>query len=392
MNENQQLALIHDEFPLEEGLCYLNHAAVAPWPKRTADAVTKFAAENSQVGAENYPTWLRVEKQLRDNLTEIIGAASPDEIALAKSTSEALSFVAYGLDWQGGDEVILCDQEFPSNRIVWESLQEKFGVHIVVVAVNNKQSPEQAIFNAISAKTRLVTVSSVQYGTGLRLNTTLLGNELKRRKILFCVDAIQSLGVCPIDVQRDNIDFLMADGHKWLLGPEGLAVFYVKRNRQDMLKLNEYGWHMVKHRGDYSKKNWEIANDATRFECGSPNMLAIHALNASLQLILEIGIPTIEKLVRSHLHFLRKKLSGLPNLTFITEADDERIAGILTIRINGLDAELIQKSLVRQRVICAYRGGGIRFSPHFYTSRSDLEKAAGTLKSCIFSLLKDAQS
>ena len=383
MLSKHQNSLLTEEFPLDEEICYLNHAAVAPWPQKTAEAVIQFAEENRRFGAKNYPKWMAIETQLRQKLKTLIGAQSVDEIALTKSTSEALSFVAYGISWHPGDEVILCDQEFPSNRIVWESLKEKFGVRTVIVNITDSDSPEQAILSAITPRTRLVTVSSVQYGTGLKLKTQLLGQELKPRNILFCVDAIQSLGVCPIDVQKDGIDFLMADGHKWLLGPEGLAVFYIRQNCLNTLSLNEYGWHMIKDRGDYSKKTWEIADDATRFECGSPNMIAIHALNASLGLILDIGLRTIEEAVAEHLEYLRLRLQSIPGIELITKMDKDRTAGILTFTINHGDVESVQKSLVKKGVICAYRGGGIRFSPHFYTSRKVLDRAIASLISCM---------
>jgi selenocysteine lyase/cysteine desulfurase len=228
-----------------------------------------------------------------------------------------------------------------------------------------------------------VSLSSVQYGTGLKLNLKPIGIELKKRNVLFCVDAIQSVGICPINAEEDGIDFLMADGHKWMLGPEGLALFYVRKDTQKLLSLTEYGWHMVKNRGDYKRKSWQVAEDATRFECGSPNMLAAHALNASLGLILEVGVEKIAGMINDNIRFLCEELSKIRSIRFISNASEHRTAGILTFTIESHDAEEIQSMLMKKGVICAYRGGGIRFSPHFYTSTKTLTNAVKILNNII---------
>ena len=224
MADNLQ-QLIRREFPLRDDVHYLNHAAVSPWPRRTADAVCRFARENAEQGSLEYATWLRVESDLREQLRRLLNASSADDIALLKNTSEALSVVAHGVDWRDGDNVVISDQEFPSNRIVWESLAGH-GVRVREVDLAAGPDPEQALIGACDQRTRLLAISSVQYGTGLRTDLERLGQRCREREILFCVDAIQSLGTLPMDVKRNHADFVMADGHKWMLGPEGLAVFY----------------------------------------------------------------------------------------------------------------------------------------------------------------------
>ncbi len=370
---------LQTEFPLDAGLCYLNHAAVAPWPQRAADAVTRFARENATHGASQYPRWLKQDHQLRRNLARLINAPSPDDIALVKNTSEALSIVAWGLDWHSGDEVVITDQEFPSNRIVWESLA-RIGVKTVVAPLLAGETPEAAVENCITERTRLVSVSSVQYGTGLRLDIASLGHHCRQRDVLFCVDAIQSIGAAPTDVQALPVDFTMADGHKWMLGPEGLAMLYVRPDLRERLKLYEYGWHMVQHRGDFDRKDWTPAMDARRFECGSPNLLATHALNASVGLLLEVGMAKVEGELSRRIAHLEARLSELPDLVPVTAADPERRLGIYTFRFEGRDNAAIQKTLMEKGVICAYRGGGIRFSPHFYTPFEQLDRAVMILR------------
>lgn len=370
---------LQEEFPLDPELCYLNHAAVAPWPARTARAVIDFARQNAAQGARAYPQWLHTETELRQRLQALINAPHWRDIALLKNTSEALSFVAQGLDWQPGDQIVISGDEFPSNRIVWEALASQ-GVKVVEANLHGADSPEEAILNALTGATKLVSISSVQYASGIRLNLELLGEELNRRGVLFCVDAIQSVGALSFDVQRIQADFVMADGHKWMLGPEGLALFYVKPSVRNRLRLIEHGWHMVQNRGNYDLKHWYPAEDATRFECGSPNMLGIHALNASLSLLLELGMDQVEKRLHENMTILIQALSAIDGVRFLSPIRPENRAGILTFTVDGIPSNNLYQALMAQGVVCACRGGGIRFSPHFYTPEKVLLRAAEILK------------
>jgi len=365
--------MIESEFTLSEDICYLNHAAVSPWPKRTVDAVKCFAEENGSNGSRYYERWLKTEQLLRQQLQTLIGAAGSDEIALLKNTSEALSVVAYGLDWSAGDQIIISSQEFPSNRIVWESLRP-LGVELIAVDIDSTANPEARIIDAITARTRLLSVSSVQYATGLALDLDPIGAACRRRGVVFCVDAIQSIGVKPFDVEACQADFVMADGHKWMLGAEGLALFYCRREWIERLSLRQYGWHMVEAMGDYDRSDWQPAASARRFECGSPNMLGIHALHASLSLLLQVGIETIFSCVSDKVQYLIDNIVNSGGV-ILSSREPERRAGIVTFRFDGEDIEARYRHLQENGVICALRGGGIRFSPHFYTPEAVLQRA-----------------
>ena len=365
-------ALIEQEFNLQDDLVHLNHAAVGPWPRRTLQAVEAFARENHQLGSLHYPSWIEVETRLRERGARLINARAED-IALVKNTSEALSIVAWGLDWQPGDTVVISDEEFPSNRIVWESLEAR-GVQVRQVNLHGAQSPEQALFEAIDPKTRLLAISSVQYASGLRVNLEQLGEQCRQHNVLFCVDAIQSLGAMQIDVQACGADFVMADGHKWMLGPEGLALFYSRPQAREQLRLFEYGWHMVEQMGDFDNPQWQPAHSARRFECGSPNMLCIHALDASLSLLEEIGMTTIEQQVLANSQRMFDTIGQLSNLELITDTQAGRYAGIVVFKHKQIPVEQLYSRLMEQHVLCAQRGGGIRFSPHFYTPWTKIEQ------------------
>lgn len=171
---------IPDEFPLDPGLIYLNHAAVSPWPRRTAEAVQRFAEKNMRQGARDYPRWMATETLLREQCRALLNASSADDIALLKNTSAALSVVAHGLAWDAGDNVVIADQEFPSNRIVWESLRDQ-GIEVRRADLTHGTSPEQALAARFDARTRLLSVSSVQYASGLRLDLEWLGARCREQ-------------------------------------------------------------------------------------------------------------------------------------------------------------------------------------------------------------------
>lgn len=361
------------EFDLAKDLLYLNHAAVSPWPQRTVDAVSQFARENGSIGAASYPQWMKVESSLRERLADLINAGSPSDIALTKNTSEGLSIVAYGIDWRPGDNVVGISQEFPSNRILWESLHDQ-GVEYRQLDLYASAEPEQDLIGLCDKRTRLIAVSSVQYARGLRLDLERLGVFCRSRGVLLCVDGIQSLGVVPFDVEKYCADFVVADGHKWMLGPEGIALLYVNPEIRPRLRLYQYGWHMVAHSGDFDRKDWTPALDGTRFECGSPNMLGIHALNASLSLLLEAGICEIHKAVEARASRLIELLDA-KGFELLSPRESGRRAGIVTFRVAGVESQALYRELMANRLICAQRGGGIRFSPHFYTEPRFLEWA-----------------
>lgn len=363
-------------FPLDENIIHLNHAAVAPWPTVTRDAVIAFAEENTTIGSQNYHLWLQVEQQLKQKLQRLINAESSDEIAILKNTSEGLSMIAQGLSFSAGDNIVIPAEEFPSNKIVWQVLQAQ-GVELRLIPVEGVAEPEQALIAAIDGRTRLLSCSSVQYARGLRLELNLIGQACRQNHALFCVDAIQSLGALTFDVQACGADFVVADGHKWMCGPEGTALFYCRQDKQSLLKLSQFGWHMLQGAFDFSRPAGEmkIADNAQRFESGSPNMMGIAALNASLKLLLEIGIEVIQSKVLSNARYLRQQLESNPDTSILSSRDPKKFSGIVTFQKTGVDNLALYQHLQDNNVICAFRGGGIRFSPHFHTDVSALEKA-----------------
>ena len=277
---------IREQFPiLNQGL-YLNHAAIAPWPRCTADEVQAFAGDNVQRGPAGYRDWIAREKELRQLLVRLTGASSKDDIALLKNTTEGISLVAWGLDWQAGDNIVLPRHEFPSNRLPWLA-QSAEGVEVREVDIRSAENAENALLDAMDSRTRLLSVSAVQWNDGFRLDLEILGKACHSKGVLFFVDAIQQLGALPVDVENCHIDFLAADAHKWLLGPEGIAVFYCRASARPQLRLIQQGWHMFDNPWNFHRGEWQPSTSAKRFEAGSPNSMGQAALHASLNLLLQ---------------------------------------------------------------------------------------------------------
>lgn len=354
-----------DEFPILQHCQYANHAAIAPWPRVTARAVTDFARENSEIGPEKYTHWLLREKQLRSNLASLLNANSADDIALLKNTTEGICTVANGIDWQPGDNIVIPADEFPSNRLPWLDLV-RLGVDIREVDIRATENPEQALLSRMDKHTRLLSVSAIQWTDGLRLKLKTLGRACRQNDILFFVDAIQQLGAMQIDVQDCEIDFLAADGHKWLLSPEGLAVFYCRQGVREQLRLSQQGWHMLDDPYQFNRHDWDASKTATRFEAGSPNTLCQAAMHASVGLLQNTGMQRVEKLVTENSAILSKGLSDIPGIELARQFDPERVSGIVNFRPSNGQPAVFQQALRRSGLHCTVRGDGIRLSPHFY--------------------------
>lgn len=356
----------------------MNNAGVAPLSRRAFDAILSASREMLREGFTDFTLWDQKVERARGLAARLIGS-SPEEVAFVKNTSQGLSFVANGLSWKPGDEVLIPDLEFPSNVYPWMNLK-RLGVRVRKVRNRNGRYPLQAFEREMTPKTRLLSVSSVEFVNGFRVDLQGLGNICKRRKILFCVDAIQSLGLIPTDVRRLHIDFLSADGHKWLTGPEGQGIFYCRKGRLDDLNLVTVGWHTVVNDHDFSTIDFRIKPNAARFEEGSHNMLGIVALGAAIEYLLEIGIDRIEKRVIGLTDYLVAGLEKLGFRILSSREPAERSGSLLFTAKNREENGRIFKWLEANRVTASLRGPGIRVSPHFYNTEAELNRFFQILK------------
>lgn len=370
------------EFPLDPDLCYLNHAAIGPWPRRTAQVVANFAQQVMLRAGADYPDWLDTEQRLRERLARLINAGGADDIALVQNTSTGLSIVSQGLDWQDGDEVVGLKGDFCSNRMVWQVLQDR-GVSYRAVDALASGDPEGALIDAMGPHTRLLAISTVQFATGYRFDMHRLAQACRARDVLLSVDAIQSLGAVPFDQAEIQADFITGGGHKWLLSPEGQGFLYCKPERREQLSLHQFGWAMRASPYAFESETWDSAASARRFEAGTPNMIGIHGMDASLSLFEEFGMQNVAARIDSNISTLFEHLDAMPGIEIVTPGDPRRRAGILTFRHRTLGGDRLHAALMQQGLICSPRVGGIRLAPHFYTPESVLIRAIETISQTI---------
>ncbi|MCA1798569.1 MAG: aminotransferase class V-fold PLP-dependent enzyme [Xanthomonadaceae bacterium] len=368
-------SLLQGEFRLDDDLIHLNHAGVGPWPRRCAEAVQRFAetmCTRSYAGA--FPEWIETEQRLRERLRALVNAPSVDDIALLKNTSDALSQVAHGLDWKPGDTVVALAEEFVSNLITWEALEQR-GVRLVRVTPAEGESPEDALEAACDENTRLVTVSTVQYGTGYRLDCARIGAYCRARSILFCVDAVQSLGALRFDAQACHADFVVAGSHKWLMSPFGIALFWCRAELRDRLRPLAFGWHTVADPMRFGGTLAEIEPSARRYEAGTANWPALVGFEASLSLLDEFGHAEAERRVLTNAAYLADALAERPGVTLVSPREAGRFGGNVCVRVAGQDLAALAGRLEADGVLCAARGPSLRFSPHYYTERARIDAA-----------------
>jgi len=366
-------AVFRDLFPVTRNLVYFNHAAVGPLSVRAYEAMERHARDQRDHGALHWRDWYAEYDHLRESLARLIGA-TPGEIAILKNTSEGLSFVAEGFRWKRGDNAVTTAMEFPSNLTPWKRLEER-GVQCRLAA-----TPTVAdIAPLIDNRTRIVTVSSVAFHNGFAADLHAIGRLCEKEGVWFCVDAIQSVGVLPIDVRAAKINFLAADGHKWMCGPEGAAIFYVAEEYLDDLVVLENGWMNIDRKQKFIGCGTELLPNARRFEAGSLNTNGIYGLRAAVDLLLEIGMDTVSAQAMKTATLLA---DGLESIGW-------KVGSPLPIGspIVGATPPDVEKSLLwyhrrleEEGIVCAPREGMLRFSPHFYNHAQDVERVLSVMR------------
>ncbi len=358
-------------FPVIRRHTWLNHAAISPWPEPVSKAMRDFVADNASQGPLGYGRWLQVEQRLRERAPGLFAQEHPDDIALLPNTSAGLNRVARGLDWREGDSVVFMADDFPSNRLPWQGLG-RLGVQPRPVSLD-AHDPERSLIAAMGPSTRLLAVSSVHYETGLRLDLTRLGEACSRHGVLFCIDAIQHLGALPLDVDQVQADFVVGGSHKWLLAPEGLAVFWSRPEARALLEVVEPGWRMFADPFNFARADWTAPASARRFEPGTLNTAAIHGLEASISLLLEHGLDQIGSALLDRTDLLTEALESVPGIWLTSPVERERRAGIVSLVIDGMDSDRALAQLTLNGIHAAIRGRCLRLSPHFYTPIEQLE-------------------
>ncbi len=384
------------QMPVAKRWAYFDHAAVAPLTLSAQQALADWSEEVTLNGDANWSEWRKRVEPVRKNAAILLGCQS-SEVAFVPNTTSGLSIIAESFPWQPGDNVVLASGEFPANRNSWRCLIPR-GVEVrIVESESNSDICEIGrLMAATDAHTRIVTASWVGFVTGWRHDLDELADACHRRGILLCVDAIQGLGVIPLDLSRTPVDFLAADGHKWLLGPEGAGVLFIRHEHLERLRPIGIGPNSIGFSGSYlghvvgysdEAAGYRIARpmqptemfpSARRFEGGTANAGGILALGASVELLLSFGIDSIWSRLCDVTDQLRELLTSL-NFAIRSSDSPARRSGIVSCEVTDDDRRRIFATAKPSGVALNFREGLMRFSPHAYTNESDLDRLRSVL-------------
>ena len=362
--------------PVTGRWAYLDHAAVAPLPAPSQKALLHWAEQACEHGDVHWPEWARRVSELRQRAAALLGA-TPEEIALLHSTSEGVNVVAEGFPWKSGDNVVTLADEFPANQYAWLNLADR-GVETRRISVGSEGIEIDTIAEACDDRTRIVTISWVSYCTGRRFNLDQLAEMAHQRGALLFVDGIQGLGVLPLDVCQTPLDFLAADGHKWLLGPEGAGIFYIRREHLDLLRPTGLGWNSVVHAHDFAKIELNLKDTAERYEGGSQNMAGMIALASSVELLLELGQAAIAERIVETTDIACERLRSI-GAQIVSDRRPDRKSGIVVFEMPGRDPTELRQKCLKQGVVLSCRSGKLRISVHGYNNLDDLERLVAAL-------------
>ncbi len=359
------------EFPVAREWAYLDHAAIAPLPRRAAEAMRLWCDHQERSGCVSWLTWRQRLETVRADAARLIGA-DPVEIAFSPSTTLSIGLIAEGFPWREGDNLISISDEYPSNVYPWMNLAGR-GVSMRTVQTVEGRVDVDAIARAFDAKTRLVALSFVEFATGFRNDLDRIGQLCRDRGAALFVDAIQGLGALPLDVSKTPIDFLAADSHKWLLGPEAAGFLYVRRAWIDRLHPIGVGANSVENPYNYSSIAFQLKGDAGRWEGGCYNMPGLLAFGKSLELFHELGVEAVTDRVADRAEAVRERAQRTGWRVFGSDRPEQR-SGIVSLVRDGVDPMPLVSRFRDLGVVLSCRGGRLRISPHMYTDQGDLDK------------------
>ncbi len=370
-------ALRRDEFPITERYTYLNHAALGPLPRCTADTVAELARDFRDRGVLAEKKWLSTVTRTRALAAQLLNSSTED-IAFTKNTSQGLSIVATSLPWQPGDVVVTVKGEFPANVYPWLALQHR-GVTVRFVQPRQGRICLKELDVALSGA-RLLAISWVQYSTGFRLDLQAVSELCAKRKVLLCLDAIQGVGALPIDLQATPVDFCAFGAHKWLLAPQGVGILYINQRMYDLLQPANIGWLGVDWH-DYTAFDYDspLLESAARYEEGTRSLIGIAGLEQSLQLLLNLGPERIARHLQALTDHLVDRLQRL-GYRLLTPLEQEHRSGIITFCHPQHSAQCIFDALRAARIVGSVREGGVRLSPHVYNTLDEIDAVVEALQ------------
>lgn len=365
------------QMPVTQKWAYFDHAAVAPITRAAREAIARWSAEAAEEGGPTWGRWDRRLQEVRAKAAAIV-SATPEEIALVRSTTEGVTLVAEGYPWQAGDNVVIPTDEFPTNQYPWLNLASR-GVETRRVPTVDGQLDLNRLEAACDQRTRIVALSWVGFLSGWRTDLKAAAELAHRRGALLFVDAIQGMGAFPLDVKQLQIDFA-ADGHKWMLGPEGAGLFYIRREHLDRLRPIGVGWNSVVDQSNYTHIDLKLKNTAARYEGGAPNCVGFIGLGASLDLLAESGMAAIGERILEITNVCCERLKAIGAIITSPREKPENSSGIVTFEMPGCDSLALRKFGYSRHVAMAQRASKLRISPHCYTNDDDIDRLISALE------------
>ena len=364
-----------DQMPVCQKWSYFDHAAVGPLTLPARDTIQKWLIQATFEGDTVWPEWNRQVSATRLQFAEIINA-KPSEVALIPNTTSGINLVAEGFPFAPGDNVVTLENEFPSNLYPWLNLESQ-GVETRRVKCDHGKVDLNRVIQSCDQRTRIVSLSWIGYASGYRIDVAEAAERIHQAGAFFFLDAIQGLGVFPIDVASCGVDFLAADGHKWMLGPEGAGFFFARADMLDRLRPRSVGWNSVKSSFDFSSHDLDLKADASRYEGGTLNQVGFMALGASLGLLREFGLShqhsaIADQIIQTTTCAIERLEATGAELVFPRELGHE--SGILTFRVPGNAPEELRRRCLEQGVAVSCRGGGVRASFHGYNNEEDIQR------------------
>lgn len=361
-----------EQFPVTAHWAFLDHAAVAPLPAPAVRALHEYAQSLAAHGITAFREWFQRITRVRALAAQLINAPDPNDVYFVPNTTHGIGVVAEGFPWRAGDNVVLAAEEYPSNQYPWMNLAHR-GVQVRAIPSRGNRIALDDVRAAIDSRTRVLTVSAVEFASGFRHDLDALGALCRERDLFFFVDAIQALGAFPIDVQRTPIDALAADGHKWLLGPEGAGFGYVRAEWVERLHPIGVGANSVVNPWAFSTIDFKLKPHAGRWEGGAYNMPGITALGASLELLLAAGIGNVQRRVTGLTDYLCDRAQAHGWSVFSSRADGEK-SGIVSLSHPALGPDEVVARCKAAGVAVNSRAGRVRVSPHAYNTEAEIDR------------------
>ncbi len=391
MSASAQPARLGDRslFPDLAPAAYLNHAAISPLSLPVRDAIAAVADDHARRGSDAFLTWHAERQRLRGLLARLLGAR-PDDLALVANTTRGVSDIALCFPWRPGDRVILFNDEFPAVVTPWQQVAALFQLELEFLPARDRLHHLREALRRPARPIRLVALSAVQFQTGARAPLTELAALCHEHGAELFVDAIQALGVCPLDVTATGIDYLSAGSHKWMMGSDGIACLYVRPDRVAALRPHVAGW--LSHDdglgflfagAGHLRHDRPIRQRIDFVEGGAYNTIGAAALAASLDLILGLGVPAIFDHVQAYLDELEAGLLTLGFTSLRSANPDERSGILAVLPPPPVDLIALHHRISDRGVTCSTPDGKLRFAPHWPNARAEIPGVLATIAAAL---------